>query len=174
MAREYLFPVSLGFLDGVITPLMISSHLMLSGQALSITLALRISLGSASVGAFSFFIAEFASNREELQRISRHLNPSSPWKILKGRLSDVAFIDTVSGTLESAGSSFLGSLVPLLSYSLSGSSSILALTLSEVAMALLGVVIARTLKTGWIVWVTGMMIFGILIIVLGFFVQIVS
>lgn len=174
MGHNFIFPVSLGFLDGIITPLMITSHLILSGIGLPFELGIRIALGSASVGAFSYFIAEFASNRAELVRISRHINPGSPLKILRGRLSEEAFVRTASGTLISAGSSFVGSLIPLLSYSLSDSNSILAITLAEAAMMILGIAISRVLKTGWAVWVFGMMLFGMAITILGFFVQIVA
>ncbi len=174
MAHNFIFPVSLGFLDGIITPLMITSHLMLSRMFLPFALAIRIALGSASVGAFSYFIAEFVSNRAELVRISKLINPGKPLKFLRGKMSSEVFVLTTVGTLASAGSSFLGSLVPLLSYSLSGSSSIFSITLAEIAMGILGVAIARVLKTNSVLWISGMLLFGVLITILGFFVQIVE
>ena len=90
MRIDYVFPLTLGFTDGIITALMIASNLLLSGVHLSYILALRISVGSASVGAFSYFIASFASNRAKLVRISKQINPSAPWKMVKGSLSNRA------------------------------------------------------------------------------------
>ena len=174
MRLDYVFPLTLGFTDGIITALMITSNLLLSGVHLSYILALRISVGSASVGAFSYFIASFASNRAKLVRISKQINPSAPWKMVKGSLSNRALVDAFAGTVISASSSFAGSLIPLGIYTWSRSNVVLSISVTQASLVLLGLSLARSFRGKSFIWMTGMFSFGLAVMIIGFYVRIVS
>lgn len=174
MKFSYIFPLSLGFTDGIITALMISSYLILNDIHMSISFAFRISLGSAAVGTFSYFIASFASNRAELTRISKQMNPSRPTRKVSGALLSDAYLDALFGTVISGSSSFLGSMVPLGTFSLSGSNALMVVIVTEAALSLLGFSLSRSLKSNPIPWIFGMFAFGVVVMLIGFYVKIVD
>ena len=173
MKFSYIFPVSLGFTDGIITALMISSYLILNDRSMPVELALRISTGSAAVGTFSYFIASFASNRAELTRISKHMNPSRPSGKVSGSLLNDVYLDSLVGTVVSGASSFLGSMIPLGAYSLS-SSRLIVLVVTQVSLAVLGYSLSRTLKSNSVAWIAGMFAFGVVVILIGLYVKIIA
>ena len=172
MKFSYIFPVSLGFTDGIITALMISSYLILNDLHMAISLAFRISTGSAAVGTFSYFIASFASNRAELSRISKHLNPSRPTGKISGTLLNEVYRDSMTGTVVSGACSFLGSMIPLGAYSIS-SSSIIVLIVTEISLSILGYSLSRSLKGRSVPWIAGMFTFGVAVILIGLYVRII-
>jgi VIT1/CCC1 family predicted Fe2+/Mn2+ transporter len=169
---SYIFPVSLGFTDGIITALMISSYLILNDLHMSLVLALRISTGSAAVGTFSYFIASYANNMAELSRISRHINPSRPNRKISVSLLSEAYRDSITGTIVSGACSFLGSMIPLGAYSIS-SSSLIVITVTEGTLAFLGYALSRSLKGSSISWIGGMFAFGVVVILIGLYVRII-
>jgi VIT1/CCC1 family predicted Fe2+/Mn2+ transporter len=163
----------LGFTDGIITALMISSYLILNDLHMTFLLALRISTGSAAVGTFSYFIASFASNRADLSRVSRHMNPSGQGRKISRTLLNDAYRASMSGTILSGACSFLGSMIPLGAYSIS-SSSIIVLIVTEVSLSILGYSLSRSLKGSPIPWITGMFAFGVVVILIGLYVRIIA
>ncbi len=174
MKFSYIFPISLGFTDGIITALMISSYLILNDIHMSLSFAFRISLGSAAVGTFSYFIASFASNRAKLTRLSKHINPYRPTGMISGALLNDAFTDALFGTMISGASSFLGSMIPLGTFSLTGSNAIIVVVVTEAALSILGFSLSRSLKSNSIPWIFGMFTFGVAVMLIGFYVKIVA
>ncbi len=174
MKAAYIFPLSLGFTDGIITSLMIAARLIFLHQPLALSLAFRIAIGSASVGAFSYFIATFASNRASLTRLSRQLNPSSPWKLFKGNLPNEVLIESIIGTTISGLSGFLGSLIPLGTFSITNSNVLVSLIATEAAMGVLGYSLSLSFDGRRIPWTSGMILFGIAVMLIGSYVKIIS
>ena len=78
MKYSLLFPATIGLADGIITALVLVTGSILSGAGLSPGLSERVAFGSAFVGTFSFFIAEYSRLRGEINKTSRQLNLSSP------------------------------------------------------------------------------------------------
>ena len=75
MNRETIFPITIGLVDGIITTLMITSGRIVSGVDLSLNHTLRIASASSIVGAGSYFVAQYSKMRNEVSRVSKHLNP---------------------------------------------------------------------------------------------------
>ncbi len=112
MRPRLLFPVTIGLSDGIITSLMIAASRMAEPSSVSAYFALRVAAGSAIVGMFSFFVAEYSRLRNELSRSSRQLGYPSPSFLLRTRLGRSILVEAITGTSASGVSGFTGALIP--------------------------------------------------------------
>jgi predicted membrane protein (TIGR00267 family) len=168
-----LFPFTLGLSDGVITTLMLISRALLSGDSIGTGLALRVAFGAAFVGAFSFFIAEYSRLREEISRTSRQLVLRSPSYLIKGKIGRDILIESIIGTSVSAVSGFTGSMIPLSFSVLLPQDGLLSIAVAVVALAGLGAGIGRSVRGNYLFWVLTMVILGLMVSVIGFYLHLV-
>ena len=172
-SKYYLFPLTLGLSDGIITTLMLVSRTLLSHEAIGIDLALRVSSGSAFVGGFSFFVAEYSRLRGEISRTSRHLVLRSPRYLIRGKIGREILVEAISGTVISVFAGFGGSLIPLFSGVYLPGSSILPVGIGILALAFLGGGIGKSVSGNYYFWIFSMVVIGIIVTVLGDFLNLV-
>ncbi|MEM0132825.1 hypothetical protein [Acidiplasma sp.] len=60
MIKKYLFPISIGLSDGIITALILASGGIIGSTHINLYEAFKISFGSSFAGTFSYFIAQYA------------------------------------------------------------------------------------------------------------------
>ncbi|MEM0139136.1 MAG: hypothetical protein QXZ44_00775 [Ferroplasma sp.] len=168
MKKQYIFPVSIGLSDGIITALILASGGIVSSDKISLFLALKISFGSAFAGAFSYFIAQYAGLNEELHRTAIQLHLKSTDYLLKGHLGLQIFSESLLGALIAAFFSFLGALIPLSSSLIILHNIIIPFSLSYLSLAILGLFISKTTAGKARFWVTVMVIVGVIVTVAGY------
>jgi VIT1/CCC1 family predicted Fe2+/Mn2+ transporter len=168
MNKKYIFPVSIGLSDGIITALILASGGILGKSNIDLFEAFRISFGSAFAGAFSYFIAQYAGLNEELHRTALQLNLKSTDYLLKGHLGIQIFIESLLGAFIAAFFGFLGALIPLSSSLIIRSNIEIPLLLSYTSLAVLGLFISKTTAGRSRFWVIVMVIVGIIVTVAGY------
>ncbi|MFG1449944.1 MAG: hypothetical protein AAE983_04810 [Thermoplasmataceae archaeon] len=171
--KYYLFPLTLGLSDGIITTIMLVSRTLLSHEVISIGLALRVSSGSAFVGGFSFFVAEYSRLREEISRTSRQLVLRSPRYLIRGKIGKEILTEAVTGTTISVFAGFGGSLIPLLSSVYIPGSGLFPVVLAIASLALLGAGIGRSVSGNYVFWVLTLVSIGILVTIVGNYLNLV-
>ncbi|KAA8922926.1 MAG: hypothetical protein F6Q11_02450 [Thermoplasma sp.] len=153
---------------------MIAAAALSSSASLGVTEALRIGAGSAIVGGFSFFIAEYARLRGEVFRMSRQLAMDSPRKLMRSRIGIEITEEALEGTAIAGASGFLGSMIPLATDALLPNYHILPFAAAVIALAFLGVGLARSISGHYAVWAVGMSAVGVIMSYVGVFLHIVS
>lgn len=175
MNKENLvFPLTLGLSDGIITTLMLISRTIIHGDLPGFNLAFRVAFGSAFVGGFSFFIAEYSRLRGEISRTSRQLMLRSPSYLIRSKIGKDILLEAVSGTGASIISGFSGSMIPLSFAALFPGMSIFAIYIADGSLALLGAGIAKSVSGNYIFWIFTMFLLGIVVTILGNFLNLVS
>jgi len=169
-----LFSITLGLSDGIITSLMIAAAALSSTVSIGLIEALRIGAGSAIVGSFSFFIAEYARLRGEISRMSRQLAMESPRKLMRSHIGIEITEEAVEGTAIAGLSGFLGSMIPLASDALFPGLHALPFIAATVALAFLGIGLARSISGHYAIWAVGMSAVGIIMSYIGILLHIVS
>ncbi len=166
--REYEFALVIGLVDGILTALTLAADKIVSSHELiNITLALRISAATALVGAFIFFVAEYARLRGELVQAERHLNLMSHGRLATTQLGRVIFHETLRGTLISSFCSFLGALLPLMSGAVLSGPRWLPIFVAIVALVILGVGLAHSVYGSMVRWAVALIIAGIFLTAVG-------
>ncbi|MCL5803268.1 MAG: hypothetical protein ACYCSA_09120 [Thermoplasmataceae archaeon] len=173
MKYSLLFPATIGLADGIITALVLVTGSILSGAGLSPGLSERVAFGSAFVGTFSFFIAEYSRLRGEINKTSRQLNLSSPRLLLKGKIGRDIFLEAIIGTSLSGVCGFLGAGIPLFINYLFPTHGYLSIISAILAMGALGAGIGRSVSGRYILWIVTMLILATLIAIVGNYLRIV-
>ncbi|KJE49940.1 MULTISPECIES: hypothetical protein [Acidiplasma] len=173
MKNKFLFPLSIGLSDGIITALILASGGILAHNGISIFLAFKISFGSAFAGTFSYFIAQYAGLNEELHRTALQLNLRSTSYLLKGKLGDRIFLESIAGSLMAALCGFAGALIPLLSSLIIKNNIIIPLAFSYISLGVLGLFISKTTAGSAKLWVLIMILIGIIVTVAGFYLKLI-
>lgn len=174
MKDKYIFPLIFGLTDGIVTSLMIATAILITPQNGSTLLFLRIATGSASVGAISFFTADYATVKHNYIRISRQINPGQSRTSIGGKLWRSMVSESVLRTLTSTGSGFIGALIPLSLSMIFGRDYFLTLLSSIIILSILGIFLARIQKGNYVFWTCVMAAIGIIMILIGKSVHIVS
>ena len=172
--NNFLFPITLGLSDGIITALMLAAGDLLSHNDVGLNLALRIAFGSAFVGSFSYFIAEYARLRGELYRASRQLTLKSPSFLTRGKLGKEIIIESTLGTSLSGACGFAGALIPLLVNVYIPQPVWLSIITANVTLGVLGLGLSRTVLGKHIYWAIAMVVMGIVVTVAGSILHIVG
>ncbi len=173
MKNQVLFPLAIGISDGIITALILSSGGIFADR-ITLSLAIRISFGSAFAGMFSFFIAQFAGLNEELRRTAFQLNMKGARSLMRGRLGRDIFLESLQGTLIAFACSFFGALIPLSSSIISESFIWIPFIVSYILLAFLGLFISRTTKSSPAMWSAIMIGIGLAVTFAGYYLKIVG
>ncbi len=174
MNKDYTFPVILGLTDGIVTALMIATNEILTVTVPEFNLYIRIALGSASVGAVSFFMADYSSLKQELVRLSKIVNPNTPFELLETQLGRRIVSESVEKTLLSALAGFGGALIPLALSSVFITQYWVSLLGADLSLALLGVLVARVQSGNYFFWPPLLASVGVVMMFIGRFVNIVG
>ncbi len=168
------FPLTLGLSDGIITTLMLISHTIIHGNIISGWLALRVASGSAFVGGFSFFIADYSRLRGEISRTSKQLMLRSPAYLVRSKIGRDILVESISGTVASVLSGFAGSLLPLVIAVAFPRTGAYAVYTADGVLAFLGAGIAKSVSGNYIFWIMTMFILGISVTLIGDFLNLVG
>lgn len=171
--QSLLFPFTLGLSDGVITTLMLISRSLISGDPVSLNLALRVAFGSAFVGGFSFFIAEYSRLRGEISRTSRQLVLRSPSYLIKGKIGRDIMFESVAGTSISVLSGFSGAMIPLAFSVLVPQDGRISIIVAVLSLAFLGAGISKSVKGNYLFWMSTMVVLGLVVTSIGFYLHLV-
>jgi len=171
---KYIFPLIFGLTDGIVTSLMIATTIIINPGDGPTFLFLRIAFGSASVGAISFFTADYATVKHNYLRISRQMNPGHTRRVLGSKLWKDMITDSILRTMTSTGSGFAGALIPLGLSIVFGHYYYLTFLSSVLILSILGIFLARVQEGNYIFWGTVMAAIGIVMIIIGRFVHIVT
>lgn len=174
MNNHYTFPVILGLTDGIITALMIATNEILVATTAQFGLFMRIALGSAAVGAVSFFMADYSTLKQDLVRLSKIVNPGTPLELLETQLGRRIVRESILKTLLSALSGFAGALIPLLPSELFVSNFWASLIIADLSLALLGVLVAKVQSGNYFFWPPLLASIGVVMMFIGKFVNIVG
>lgn len=166
--QNLLFPFTLGLSDGIITTLMLISRSLIFGDPIGLNLAFRVAFGSAFVGGFSFFIAEYSRLRGEISRTSRQLNLRSPSYLIRGKIGRDIMVESVTGTSISVLSGFSGSMIPLAFSVLVPQDGRLSVIVAVLSLAALGAGIGKSVKGNYIFWVITMVALGVIVTAIGY------
>ncbi len=172
MSNRFLFPVAIGLIDGLITALIIASHAILNDLSISEFAAIRISWGSSLVGATSYLVAEYGRRRTDMVRVARHLNPGNlrPSKNRFVRLG--ILLDSVTGGAIALGMGFIGSMIPLMSYSVFNMNPYISLGITFLALGITGIYMGMEAEGSSVMWVTALILVGITMLFLGNYLRI--
>lgn len=171
--QTLLFPFTLGLSDGIITTLMLISRSLIYGDPIGLNLALRVAFGSAFVGGFSFFIAEYSRLRGEISRTSKQLNLRSPAYLIRGKIGRDIMIESVAGTSISVLSGFSGSMIPLAFSVLVPQDGRLSVVVAVLSLAALGAGIGKSVKGNYFFWVLTMVFLGVIVTAIGYYLHLV-
>lgn len=174
MTNRYTFPAILGLTDGIVTSLMIATNEILSATSPHFFLYIRIALGSASVGAVSFFLADYSTLKQDLVRLSKIVNPNTPFELLQTQLGRSIIKESIFKTLLSALAGFGGALIPLTLSTEFVGYHLISLLGADLSLALLGVLVARVQSGKYYFWPPLLALVGVIMIFIGRFVNIVG
>jgi predicted membrane protein (TIGR00267 family) len=167
--REHAFALVIGVSDGILTALTLAAGSVLgSGKPLEGGLALRIATASAVSGTFVFFTAEYSKLRGELAHAERQLNLTSHGRLAATRLGRAVLLETLSKASLASLCNFIGALFPLALGAFLPRPAWLPVAAAIVALGLLGVAIARSVRGNSFRWAAGLMAAGLLLTLIGF------
>ncbi|MHB1492451.1 MAG: VIT1/CCC1 transporter family protein [Thermoplasmataceae archaeon] len=172
MNRENIFPITIGLVDGIITTLMITSGRIASGVGLGIYHTLKIASGSALVGAASYFVAQYSKMRNEVSRVSKHLNPEGK-RVKKSAISRIILVETIVGTLAAALFGFMGSMIPLLGSISFPDDIFVPFFLSLVSLGILGIFVGKYANGSSLNWSVALVIMGVIVTIAGIYLNII-
>ncbi len=173
MNSDLEFAFTIGTIDGLITALMIASRAILQDNLISSDFALRIALGSSVVGASSYLVAEYGRLRAEDAVVYRHLRPQGKSRI-STRINREIFFDAFKGGAISLVMGFVGASIPLLSFSLFPKYHFLSPALSYITLVVLGMALGRRSGGRMILWSISLVILGLSLTILGFFIEVIA
>lgn len=171
--QNLLFPFTLGLSDGIITTLMLISRSLIFGDPIGINLALRVAFGSAFVGGFSFFIAEYSRLRGEISRTSKQLVLRSPSYLIRGKIGRDILFESVAGTTISVFSGFVGSMIPLAFSVILPQNGKLSIVVAILSLSALGAGIGRSVKGNYMFWILTMVALGLIVTSIGYYLHLV-
>ena len=172
--REMLLAAVLGFSDGILTALTLAAgRLTSAGESVSVDLGLRIATGALASGAFVFFVARYSELRHELIRSERQLNLTSHGRLAAGRLGTEVRHEAIRAGVTSSLAAFCGALVPLMAAALVPQHQWVSILAALLALAALGLGLARAVHGSRTRWSLGLAAGGILLSLLGAFLKIV-
>jgi len=170
-----LLPLVLGSTDGILTALTLAAGRLTNPERLvTFGLAVRIAAGAGASGAFVFFVARYTELRRELIHAERQLNLTSHGRLAAGRLGKAVLSEGMLSGVVSSMAAFCGALVPLLAAALLPRYRWASIVTALVALALLGIGLARVVHGRVLRWSGGLVIGGGALSIVGAYLKIVA
>lgn len=161
------FAVVIGLTDGILNALTLAASHFVSGQRPATALSIRIAIGSAICGIFVFFTAEYARLRGELMESERQLSLAASGKFATTNLGRQVRNDAIASAAFSSAANFLGAFLPLWLGAVIPGQTVLAIVPSIAALGLLGAILAKSIHGRVALWVSLLMLSGIIFSILG-------
>lgn len=167
LSRRYLLPLVLGISDGILNALTLASSSVITGRGLSVTLAVRVGVVALVSAVFAVFVSTYAELRASLSRSERELNMTRSGRLAATNLGrQVAAEATVAAVIASV-ASFAGAFLPLMIGALIPRQGWLALVAAVLALAVLGVALAKVAGGRAWRWAMVMLLAGVLVAAIG-------
>ncbi len=175
MKKRFMFYVTIGITDGMITTLLFTAGEMLHGKEnINLSLVIRLAIGVAFPNMFTFFVAEYTGLRQDLIHASRELNISSPMRLINSRLGKIILRKAIILTLIGTISGFIGAVLPLLISTAIPNISWLPIAISISILGIFGVILSIYIHGKPIRWFVAMVFVGILFTITGSMLHIVK
>jgi predicted membrane protein (TIGR00267 family) len=163
-----LLPVVLGLSDGVLTALTLAAGSVLNpGRQIAMSMALRIAVSAFASGAFVFFVARYSQLRSELVNAEKQLNLTSHGRLATSKLGRDVLREAILSSSISSVSSFVGAMIPLAVAALLPAHGWAGLAAAFVALALLGLGLAKVSRGNPLYWSAALVIGGVALSILG-------
>jgi predicted membrane protein (TIGR00267 family) len=168
IGRKLLLPVTMGLTDGILTALTLTASSLISNQPhITISIALRVAGVAFFSGVFVCFVTKYAEFRQELVHSERELSLLAHGKLALGYLGRSAIREAGIATLLSSSAAFLGALCPLVVATLFPRSPWTSVVTALIALALLGIALAKVLYGNMLRWAIALVIGGGLLTLFG-------
>jgi VIT1/CCC1 family predicted Fe2+/Mn2+ transporter len=157
-----------GLCDGIQTSLILAAGRVLNPAAeMDPSLVLRVAAVAGFSSVFVFFVGHYALLRSELVEAERQLNLASRGRLATSRLGRAALIGAAQGAGLASVFSFCGALLPLVVGVLVPDFRWIAVAVSLLVLAVLGVILARSVRGHPLRWAGGLLAGGALLTYLG-------
>jgi predicted membrane protein (TIGR00267 family) len=157
-----------GLSDGMLTALTLGAgHMLPASTPVSPGLALRVACAAALSGAFVFFVAHYAERRGELVEAERQLNLTSHGQLATSRLGRAVMREAAIQAAIASGCTFCGALLPLVVGTWIQQPRWLGAVVALAALCLLGYFLARTVYGSPFRWMTGLVLGGVALTLMG-------
>ena len=164
----------LGLTDGILTALTLAAgRLLRSSQEVPPFLALRIATASAFAGGIVFLAAELARRNYELVHAERQLNLRSHGYLATTRLGHFVMMESAAASVIAIAANFLGALTPFLIGITARQTGWAPVCFAILMLGLLGLTIAKITYRRTLLWAVGLMLAGLALTALGYWLQIV-
>lgn len=174
IGKKLLLPVTMGLTDGILTALTLTASSLTSNKPhVTISIALRVAAVAVFSGAFVCFVTKYAEFRHELIHAERELSLLAHGKLALGHLGRSALREAGLATLFSSTAAFLGALSPLLIATAFPRYPWTAVGAAMIALASLGLALAKILYGNMLRWAFALVIGGGLLTVIGIYLDIV-
>jgi predicted membrane protein (TIGR00267 family) len=165
---SHRFHLVAGLCDGILTALTLGSgRLFEAGAPMSFNLAWRVAVAGGVSGMFMFFVAQYAELRRQLVEAERQLNITTHGRLATTQLGRAVLQEAVLGGCIAGVCSFLGTLYPLSLGALFPQSAWVAIAAALVALAALGVCLARSVHGNVIGWPLTLVVGGACLTLVG-------
>lgn len=168
-----MFAMALGVSDGILNALTLASATVVHGSGLTIGLGARVGTVALASAVLTLFVAEYAQLRMELVRAERQLMFTQSGRLAATSLGRAVIRDSALVAVLAGASSFAGAALPLVIGALLPSTRWVALIVSALALAVLGILLAHNVGGRQKVWATGLVAAGVVVTIIGIQVDLV-
>ena len=173
-SSRLLFNVALGLTDGLLTALVLTANVLLSGTTgVGMGQALRVSIAAALSGLFTVFVSDYARLRGELSHAAQELNLASVRPLLQSRLSKKVRAEAAIAALITTVCSFLGAMIPLVSAAVWRVPAAAFLAASTI-LVIIGFVLGRIVGGRSLIWAALLLVGGAIITLAGIWLDVVG
>lgn len=172
--REHRLAVVMGLVDGILTAMLLAARRMMGhGAPVDAETALKVAVSALATAGFVFYIGRYAELRSHLVRAEVQLNLWARGTFATTRLGRMVLLDACREAFLSGGCSFVSALAPLLLAVIFPFLPWLSVIASLGMLALLGAVLGSAVGGSPAAWATGLTGGGLLMMLLGFLLNIV-
>jgi predicted membrane protein (TIGR00267 family) len=165
-----------GLVDGILNALTLAAAKVVEAgsSAVSLNLALRVSIAAGLTTIFVFFVAHYAELRLQLIRHERQLNMTEHGRLASSKLGQQIFQESLVKALLASLFSLVGALFPLLCCVIIPRPHWASPTIAILALASLGALLAKTFYGSTVVWALALAIFGVGMTLVGIELNLIS
>lgn len=168
--REHLLAVVIGFVDGILTAVLLAAGRLLGrGGPPDIGVVLRVAVSAFFTAGFVFYVGRYAELRASLVRAEAQLNlAGKAGHLASTKLGQAVFWDAASQAAISGICSFIGALLPMTVGLLAPNAPILIVAFPISMLGVLGAVLGRVVRGSYFFWVLWLLIGGLVMTAIGF------
>lgn len=161
-------PLSLGLSDGILNSLVLATTAILgSGATPTLAMAGRVGCVALATALVTMYVAQYAELRVRLERATDTLSLSRSGRLATTALGRRVRLEALQAAVLASCSSFAGATLPLLVAGVVRQAPWSGLLVAEGLLALLGAVLAGSVKGNRTRWAVGLSVAGIVVAAIG-------